>query len=110
MTLADLGGLVARHDHRIRLRREVSARSREPPGACRRSPMTSRRRQFRGLVAALRAEVLEAQKSRRRRSIWLDVVVEGGRVSEDSGLEARRYPLSRHASANRAGPAGDRSR
>ncbi len=50
-------------------------------------------RRFRQLVAALRREVLEAQGSCRRRSIWLEVVVEAGRVSNDSGVEARRYPL-----------------
>jgi hypothetical protein len=52
-------------------------------------------RRLRQLLGALRAEVLDAQAHRRRRSIWLEVVVEGGRVSEDSGLEARRYPLGR---------------
>jgi hypothetical protein len=50
-------------------------------------------RRLRQLVAALRTEVLDALASRRRRSVWLEVVVEDGRVSEDSGLEARRYPL-----------------
>lgn len=50
-------------------------------------------RRFRELVAALRREVLEARATGRRISIWLEVVVEGGRVSVDSGVEARRYPL-----------------
>ena len=51
-------------------------------------------RRFRDLVVALRREVLEAQAGRRRRSIQLEVVVEGGRVSRDSTVEARRHPLT----------------
>ncbi len=51
-------------------------------------------RRLRELLAALRREVLEAQGSKRRRSIRPDVVVEAGQVSDDSAVEARHYSLS----------------